>query len=419
MDREIIRPYRRLRKYALIGLAAVIVIALGVWAFFRATTTIYRSDDKGLIISEVVEGDFNDYIRLTGKVETATSVQVSALETGIVERILVEEGSFVQAGDVILTLFNPNLQQQILDSESQLAERQNMLRDTEIALEKERLQLKQDILAGRIEANRMSRLYNQQKTLYDEKLTSREEYLKAREDYELAEEKLKLLRERIYQDSLYRSVQVGMMRESLDNMQRNFALVRQRADNLNVRASHSGQLGSLKAELGQNIPSGQQVGQINLVGDYKMAVNIDEFYIDRVEKGLEGSLQRNNVPYGVTVNKVYPEVSEGRFRADLIFKGDVPENIRVGQSYAVKLQLGDPVHAVMLPRGSFFQTTGGKWIFVVDSDGRSATRREIKIGRQNPEYYEIIDGLAPGERVISSGYATFGNADKIMLNVDK
>ena len=179
-------------------------------------------------------GEFNDFIRLTGKVETGTVVQVSALETGIVEKKWVEEGEMVHAGDIILTLHNPHLRQQILDSESQLAEKQNMLRDTEIAMEKERLQVKQDMLAARVELNRKKRLAEQQRTLYDENLTSREEYLKAREDYELARENFDLLQNRLRQDSLYRGVQLAMMRESLHNMQENFALVRSRADNLNI-----------------------------------------------------------------------------------------------------------------------------------------------------------------------------------------
>ncbi len=415
MDREIKKRHPRLRKILIITASSLLLTGVIIYAISRATTSVYRADSTAMTFGEVVEGDFNDYISLTGKVETGTTVQISAIETGIVESKPVEEGAVVNEGDIIITLRNPNLQQQILDSESQLAERQNMLRDTEIAMEKERLQLKQDLLATQMEANRMRRICLQQKTLYDEHLTSREDYLKAQEDSELADEKMKLLKERIHQDSLYRSVQIGMMKESLDNMRRNFELVRQRADNLNIRASHSGQLGALNAELGQNIPAGQQVGQINILGNFKIAANIDEHYIDRVAKGLSGTMERNNRNYKLIISKIYPEVTSGQFRADLTFDSSMPENIRVGQTYHINLQLGDPVKAIMVPRGSFFQTTGGHWAYVMEPDGRSAVKRKISIGRQNPRFYEVTGGLRPGEKIITSSYSAYGESDRIIL----
>lgn len=404
-----------MRKYALPVGASAIMAALAAWAISRADTSSYHADTSAIIIDNVTQGAFSDYVRINGRVETGTIVQVSALETGLVEQKWVEEGATVKAGDIILTLRNPNLQQQILDSESQLAEKQNMLRDTEIAMEKERLQVKQDLLSTRTDLIRKRRLMQQQETLYAESLTSREECLKAREDYSLALESLQLLEQRLRQDSLYRCVQLAMMRESLGNMQENFALVRQRADNLNIRASHSGQLGSLTAELGQSIAAGQQIGQINILDNYKITVTIDEHYIDRVLPGITGRFERRNTPYTVAIRKVYPEVVNGQFKADLTITGDMPDNIRVGQTYQIDLQLGAPSECVMVPRGTFFQASGGRWAYVVAPDGKSATRRPIKIGRQNPRYYEVLEGLSPGERIITSSYANFGDADKIIL----
>lgn len=404
-----------MRKYALPVGASAIMAAVAAWAISRADTSSYHADTSAIIIDNVTQGAFSDYVRINGRVETGTIVQVSALETGLVEQKWVEEGATVKAGDIILTLRNPNLQQQILDSESQLAEKQNMLRDTEIAMEKERLQVKQDLLSTRTDLIRKRRLMQQQETLYAESLTSREECLKAREDYSLALESLQLLEQRLRQDSLYRCVQLAMMRESLGNMQENFALVRQRADNLNIRASHSGQLGSLTAELGQSIAAGQQIGQINILDNYKITVTIDEHYIDRVLPGITGRFERRNTPYTVAIRKVYPEVVNGQFKADLTITGDMPDNIRVGQTYQIDLQLGAPSECVMVPRGTFFQASGGRWAYVVAPDGKSATRRPIKIGRQNPRYYEVLEGLSPGERIITSSYANFGDADKIIL----
>lgn len=415
MDTEIKRKNPRLRKYALpFVIAIAVLIAIG-WAITATRTTSYKANYRNLMVREVTEGEFNDYLHLSGKVETGVIVQVSALETGIVERKLLEEGAMVNEGDVILTLRNPLLRQQILDSESQLAERQNMLRDTELAMEKERLQVKRDILAARTELNRKRRIADQQKSLLDENLTSREQYLIAREDYELARENLKLLEDRLRQDSAYRTVQVTMMRESLNNMQENFMLVRQRADNLNVRATHSGQLGSLTAEIGQNISSGQQVGQINILDDFKLTVLIDEHYIDRVEPGLSGNASRQGKEFEVTVSKVYPEVIKGQFRADLAITGTAPEKPRVGQSYPVDIQLGSPVKAVMIDKGSFFQSSGGKYVYVMSADGKSAEKRQIKLGRRNPRYYEVLEGLSPGEKVIVSSYSDFGEADKLKI----
>ena len=415
MDREIKQKHPRLKRIAKVAAPATAVVALMVWAYAGSGTKTYRTDGNALTISQVREGDFNDYIRLNGQVEAGMVVQVSALETGIVEQKLIAEGSMVNEGDVILTLRNPNLQQQILDSEAQLAEKQNMLRDTEIAMEKERLYLRQDMLGTQTERNRMRRLYDQQQTLYDEGLTSREEYLRAKEDYELSEQKLSLLRDRIRQDSLYRSVQVRMMRESLSNMMQNLTLVRQRADNLNIRASHSGQLGNLNAEIGQNVAAGQTVGQVNVLHDYKIVVRIDEHYIDRVTLGLDGKFERQNSQYTVHVSKVYPEVKGGQFRSDLVFDGQRPDNIRVGQTYYINLQLGEATRAILIPRGTFYQATGGRWVYVLSANGWEAVRRQIRIGRQNPQYYEVLEGLKPGEQVITSSYDSFGEAEKIII----
>lgn len=420
MDTEIKRKYPRLRKYGWIAVAATVVAGAIVWAIIASSTSSYHADSKGILTGEVTLGRFDDFVRLTGRVETGTIVQVSALESGIVEKKWVEEGAYVNEGDIILTLNNPNLRQQILDSESQLAEKQNMLRDTELAMEKDRLQIRQDILSAKTLLNQKRRLSEQQSELYKERLTSREEYLKAREDYELARENLKLLENRQRQDSLYRQVQVAMMRESLHNMQENFMLVRQRADNLNIRATHSGQLGSLNAELGQNIPAGQQVGQINILDNYKFTVSIDEHYIDRVAPGLNARASKNGTEIDLIIKKVYPEVSNGQFKADLVIdqsKGDEsPVKLRVGQSFPVDLRLGESTESLIVPKGSFFQNSGGKWAYVLSDDGKTAERREIKIGRQNPKYYEVLEGLDPGEKIIISSYSNYGDADRIVLS---
>lgn len=415
MDIKIERKHAKLKKYLLITTGILLIAGVIIWAAVRSTKSTYRADRNVITIDEVVEGEFEDYLRLNGRVETGTIVQVSAMETGIVQEKLKEEGAMVEAGDILVVLHNPTLRQQILDSESQLAEKQNMLRDTEIAMEKDRLDIRQQLITARTELAKKRRAKEQQEALYNEQLTSREEYLQAKENYELAAESLKLLQDRLRQDSLYRSVQVAMMQESLHNMEENFKLVRERADNLNIRASHSGQLGTLNVELGQSVSSGQQVGQINILDNYKITVKIDEHYIDRIVPGLSGSVDRQGHSYEVSVKKVYPEVADRLFKADLTLVDSVPQNIRVGQTLYTTLLLDEPVRAVMVPRGTFFQSTGGKWAYVLDPDGHSAVKRRIKIGRQNPKYYEVVEGLSPGERIITSSYNDFGDADRIEI----
>ncbi len=392
-----------------------LLTGLIIWALAGDRSARFRTERKNITVSEVTQGAFNDYIRLNGTVVAGTIVQVAALESGIVETKHITEGNMVRKGDIILTLRNPHLTQQILDSEAQLAEKQNMLRDTEISMEKNKLSMQQDLLTTATEYNRYRRAYEQQKALYEERLTSRESYLQAQENYHLAESRLQLLHDRIYQDSLYRSVQVERLRESLANMEHNLQLVRQRADNLKVRASYDGQLGSLTPELGQNIPSGANIGKINILDNYKIQVSIDEHYIDRITLGLNGKFEQQSTSYNVYVSKVYPEVQGGQFRTDLIFGDERPENIRVGQTYYINLELGESSESVLIPRGSFYQSTGGRWIFVVNEEGTEATRRNIRIGKQNPQYYEITEGLQPGEKVITSGYDSFGEAEKIII----
>ena len=259
------------------------------------------------------------------------------------------------------------------------------------------------------------RKYEQNKALYGEKLIAREEYLTAKEDYELAAGKLELVIDRAEQDSLYRSVQILQMQESLENMRKNMLMIRHRKENLTIKAPIDGELGLLDVVLGQSISSGNKIGQINNLDSYKIEAQIDEHYIDRVSSGLSASFQRQNDSYGAVIRKVYPEVRDGKFKADFKFEGETPDNIRSGQTYYLNLQLGQPENAVLVPRGTFYQKTGGKWIFVVSPDGGKAVRREIRIGRQNPQYYEVLEGLQPGEKVITSGYDSFGDNEVLVF----
>ena len=386
-----------------------------LWLIFRDNSSTLRVDGDTITTGDVTAGEFNDYIRISGQVQPMTTIQISPLEGGVVEEIITEEGSHVKKGDEILRLSNENLDLQILNSEAELAEKENILRNTMISMEQQKLSVKQERLQLQMDVRRYRRAYEQQKALYEEKLIARETWLQAEEDYLLAKDKLELVKNRELQDSLYRTVEIEQMEESLENMRLNMQMIRKRKDNLTIKAPIDGELGLLDAVLGQNIASGAKIGQISDLSSYKIEAQIDEHYIDRVTAGLEAIFERQNESYHAVIRKVYPEVREGKFKADFKFSGQQPDNIRTGQTYYMNLQLGQPEEAILIPRGTFYQHTGGKWIYVLSPDGTRAIKREIRIGRQNPQYYEVEEGLQPGEKVIISNYETYRDNDILIF----
>lgn len=398
-------------KWWALGAFVILVVVL----LLTGRRSVLRVDGSTILTGTARQGEFNDYIRVSGQVQPMTTVQLSPTEGGNVQRIVVEEGSHVNEGDVIVVLGNENLDMQILNSEAELAEKENILRNTMISMEQQKLSVRQEKLSLQIEVRRARRAYEQNKALYEEKLIAKEEYLKASEDYELAKDKLELVTDRERQDSLYRSVQIAQMHESLENMRLNMNMIRRRKENLSVKAPISGELGLLDVELGQSVVAGAKIGQINNLDSYKIEAQIDEHYIDRVAPGLEATFERQNEKYSSVIRKVYPEVRDGKFKADFRFEGQQPENIRTGQTYYLNLQLGQSAEAILIPRGSFYQNTGGKWVYVLNADGTKATKRSVRIGRQNPQYYEVLEGLAPGDKVIISSYDSFGDKDELLI----
>ena len=393
---------------------ALFVFLLG-WIIFGDHAATLRVDARSLTVGEVRRDQFNDFFRVDGQVQPITVVQLSPEEGGIVQEKVVEEGAKVKRGDVIVRLSNSNLDLEILNAEAELAEKQNLLRNTQVTMEQDKLTNETERAQYEIDMRRARRAYEQQKQLYEEELVAKEDYLKAQEDYDLAARKYDLVVKRLYQDSISRGIQMEEMEFSLANMRRNIQLIHQRKENLNVRSQIDGELGLLDVVLGQNISPGQMIGQINDLSDYKIEAMIDEHYIDRVRPGLSATFERQGATFALTVRKVYPEVREGKFRTDFVFTGERPDNIRSGQTYYINLELGQPTESVIIPKGTFFQSTGGSWIFVLDADGKRAYRRQIKIGRQNPQYYEVLEGLEPGERVIVSNYESYKDNEVLVL----
>ena len=415
MDR-IIEPKKGIqKKHIFWGLSGIMILFIIIKIIFGDHSSILRIERDRLIISTVEEGMFSDYISVTGKVEPKTTIYLDAAEGGRVKKRLIEEGAMVKKGDVILKLENRQLFQTILNSEAALAEKENYLRNTRVSFETEQILSKRNLLDNEYKMTRKRRTLYQNEIFLKQKSISKEEYLQSKEDYEYEIKLQELNKLKSKNDSLFGVTSMLTLESDLEKMRQMFRMVRERLEDLNVKVPVDGQLGMLDAEIGQSISPGQRIGQINVLTDFKIDARIDEHYIDRITYGLPGSFERNGTQFNLVVRKVYPEVRNGQFEIDLVFEGRSPETIRTGQTYQIKLELGESDRAIIIPRGDFFQTTGGQWIFVIDKAGKEASKRLIKIGKQNPQYYEVTDGLQSGENVITSGYELFGKNDRLIF----
>ena len=402
------------KHYGYIALG-ILLVFVGWKLIFASSMSTFRTEKDRLSISSVTDGKFDDYITINGNVAPIATIYMDAYEGGRVSEKLIEEGSMVKKGDIILRLENMALYEQILASESNLALKQNDLRSTKLTFDSRQVEGKKSLATAQYDLQRSERNFEQNQELYKDELISKEVYLKAKEDYELAQKQYEIVKLQTEQDDQLRETSLKGLDTDLDRMHKTLSMVYERLDHLNVRAPADGQLGFLDAEIGQNIQQGQRIGQINVLTDFKIEADIDEHYIDRVKRDLSATLERNGNEYMLRVRKVYPEVRNGRFRVDLVFTDEKPETIRAGQSYNIRLQLGESNDALLLPKGGFFQSTGGQWVFVVDPSGNEAIRRNVRLGKQNSRYYEVLEGLQPGEQVITSNYDSFGDAERIVL----
>jgi len=404
----------RPKHYGYIALG-LLFLFVGWKMFFGNSLSTFRTEKDKLSISKVINGKFDDYITINGNVAPIATIYMDAYEGGRVTEKFIEEGAMVKKGDIILKLENQGLYEQILASESNLALKQNDLRSTKLTFDSRQVEGKKSLATAEYELHRKKRHFEQNKDLFKDELISKEDYLRSQEDYELSQKQYKIIKLQTVQDNKLRKTSLAGLDTDLKRMKKTLSMVYKRLDHLNVKAPADGQLGFLDAEIGQNIAKGQRIGQINVLTDYKIEATIDEHYIDRVKRNLTAILERNGKEYPLRLRKVYPEVRNGKFKVDLVFTKDKPKTIRTGQSYNIKLQLGESRNALLLPRGSFFQSTGGQWIFVLNTNGIEALKRAISIGKQNSKYYEVLSGLKAGEKVITSNYDNFGDAQRLIL----
>lgn len=415
MDRIIPRKKWTRKRLLWWGGSTCVILAAVALFLFADTRSSLNVEQEKITVAAVAHAPFLEFIPITGAVQPIKTVYMDALDGGRIEAIYVEEGAFVEQGDSLLRMANTNVQMEMMFREADLYDQMNSLRATRLAMEQNRLSLSQQAAEVAYQIGLQTRNFDRAKTLREKNLVSDEEFRRAKEDFDYWTTRQTLVAESQRQDSIMRQLQIEQLEQSIVRMQQNVSIVKEKFNNLVLRAPISGQLSSLNAEIGELKPAGIRLGQIDVLDSYKLRASVDEYYVSRVVTGLLGDCEIGGASYKLSVRKVFPEIRDSRFEIDLVFDGPTPPTIRRGQSIQIRLALDEPTTTLTIPRGGFYQTTGGNWIYVLDQSGDFAVRRPIRLGRQNPTTYEVLEGLEPGERVITSSYDNYGDFEKLVL----
>jgi HlyD family secretion protein len=414
VDRVIEKKHPRLKQYVLIGGGCLVLTAL-ILMLNMGNTKELNAERNKLTISTVAFNSFREYIAVDGTVLPVKTIYLDAVEGGRVSERFVEDGDIVTEGQPVLKLVNTDLQLDFLQRETQAFDLINNLQNARNNLENNKVTRLNQLADVEFQLKESERLFEINEQLYKEKHISKQEYLQYKNSYEYNRRKKQLIEKAIVQDSVTAYEQMKQMRESYSRMQSNIRLMRQKTEDLVVRAPASGQLSSFRAEIGELKNKGESLGQLDILNGYKVRAQIDEHYISRIITEQEAEFDFGGTTYKLQVKTIYPQVANGRFDADMEFEGTQPANIKKGQNLQLRLQLGENDKALLLTKGGFYQSTGGNWVYVLTKDGSYAEKRIIRTGRQNPQYYEIIEGLKEGEQVITSSYETLGDYDRINL----
>jgi HlyD family secretion protein len=414
-DRIIQKKHPNLRRNTIIVSVLVLLISAVLIARTNHPSSL-NADQKRLTISEVRVDQFQEYITLDGIVLPIKSIYLDAIEGGRVAERYVEDGETVTKGQPLLKLVNTDLQLDFLQKETQAFDLINNLQNARNNLENNKVNRLNQLAEIDFQLNEAKRNFELNEKLFKQKLISDVEYSQFKNNYDFQKRKKELTEKAIRQDSITDYEQMKQMRESYARMQSNLKLMRQKTEDLIVRAPASGQLSSFKAEIGELKSKGQNLGQLDILNGFKIRVQIDEHYISRMFTGQKGQFEFNGQFYSLTIKTMYPQVANGSFDADMEFEGKQPLQIKKGQNVQIRLQLGENQQTLLVKKGGFFQSTGGNWIYVLDPTETFAEKRNIQTGRQNPEYYEILDGLKEGEKVITSSYETLGEYERINFN---
>ncbi len=415
MDRKIENKGKKWRRLAWISVSALLVVLVFYQIVFGDKSSRLNVEVDKITVEKVREDAFLDFIAVIGTVEPIQTIFLDATEGGRVEEIYRREGGMVEIGEPLARLSNTTLLLDISNHETNYARTVNDMRMFRVQLEQQNLTYRNQLLELELALRQHERRYRNNNVLMEQNHISKEEYEISKEQYEISKRRLALYRESYEQDSIYRVLQLDAMETSLRNMEENMKLVYQRLEAMELAAPVYGELATLNLEIGQMVNRGERLGRINILDSYKLRVEIDEHYISRVTQGLTGDFEFAGNRYDLVITRIYPEVQAGRFSVDMEFVNGVPDQMRIGQTFRIRLELGESRNAILIPRGGFYQSTGGQWVYVVDPSGSFAYRRDIRIGRQNPRFYEVLEGLEPGERVIVSSYDNFGNVDRLVL----
>ncbi len=415
MDRKIEKkPLYKRRKFWLSSGGGTLFFILIILILTDTGSKLNVDSDK-ITISTVTEGEFQEFIPVTGTVLPKTTYYLDAILGGTVEQKYVEEGTMLKKGDKILKLSNPNLQLSALQNEADTYQQINQARNTRLQIQQNSIALQTQLVDAVYGYKNSKLLYDREKIMWEKKLISQQEFEQQRDKFYHDKEQLYLTQQNYAQDSILKISQLAQISSAINRLQKNLELIRENIDNLTVKAPITGQLTSLDAEIGQSKSPGSQLGIIDAMDGFKVRADIDEFYIARVIKGLHATVDVDGTVYNLIVIKVFPEVKDGKFQVDMNFIGAVPNSIRRGQTLQIRLQLSERTRALLLPRGGFYQKTGGQWVFVLNKAGTEAVKRNISLGRQNPDYFEVLSGLKPGEKVVTSSYDNFGDVDKLEI----
>jgi len=415
MDKKIEKKKWPPKKIAVLA-ASILFAIFTIYVFlFKFRTSSLNVEKDRIQVSTVTRGPFQEYIAIMGNVMPRITQEISAIEGGTVEEVFVEAGTMVKKGDKLLTLNNSTLRLDIMWRESDFFQASNNLRSTRLSMEQYKMSLRKELNDVDNALQQQKRIYERYAEMARDNLISRHEFELAKDQYEYLVKKKEITIESQKTDLEFREIQLSALEDSVQKLQESLNVAKRRLDNLVVRAPVSGYLTSLEAEIGQSKSAGLKLGQIDILDGYKVRAQIDENYLPRVEEGRTGTFELAGNSYKLIVRKVFPEVRDSRFEVDMNFVDKTPEGITRGQTYHIQLNLSDVTECLQLARGGFYQTTGGNWVFIVDKAGKIAEKKPIRIGRQNTAEYEVLEGLQPGDRVITSSYESFGNVERLIL----
>jgi HlyD family secretion protein len=415
MDREV--ASRRLSTKMKIALGAACAILLAALLYvFAPSANSQTVEAARLTISPVTQGRFDDFLPLRARVEPLVTVYLDAVEGGRVERVLVEDGAMVQQGQLLAELSNSDLQLNVLARQTEVTQQINSMRSQELALSQTRLANERAVIEAELAVQTARRQYEMQRPLAERGFVPARQMADSRDTYEAARSRLAVLRRTQATDERLQSSQLAQLRASASSLNQSLELARGTLDSLNLRAPVAGQLTSFSIQVGQSFNRGERLGQIDSAGRNKLRAQVDEFYLGRVREGQVAAAEIGGRDYRIRVSKIYPQVRNGAFEVDLQFVGPEPADLQRGQTVQIRLTLGAPAPARLIPNGSFYNETGGAWVFVVAPDGRSAIRRQVRLGRRNSDYIEVLEGLDPGERVITSPYTGFAERDRLSIS---